>query len=268
MSAPCTSDMRLLVALYIAHLKALPRPLGAALPTIRRIAAIPLLITFAGGSAFMWYGSLHSLIVSGGFNGITCWQGMGIFYLVYVNHLTWKRLKEKSATGKGYEVKGAMRKRLWAAWWIVTMNILANIAAIWLIVDNLSHGRLKWTAWDTRAFAAAGAVALLVVLVGAVTKKNMLKSQPAVFILVVVTRIIPQSFLGLSDNLAIIDWTVLVGLEAIAGQRFLISLIEIAEAYREKKSKENRARAVWVGLGDLCNLGAAMIPMILKAVRF
>lgn len=251
--------------LLIAHLKALSGRtwtlIVAKWRSFRPWLAVSMLWCFAIGSLALWAGSIYSLIATGGFAGITCWQGMGIWYLFYVNRTTSKRLGDS-------KLEPRMRRRLTWAWEIVAANIFFNAVSIGLILLNLVTGRLKWTDWDTRAFIAAGVVTALVFIVGWVLEVKVLDSAWGVFFLVLATRIVPQSFLAFSASLALINWLVLGGLLLVALQRAIISMIEFAEAVAAHLRKSSEISAWQLSFADLLNFGAALFPAASKVVRF
>ena len=231
------------------------------------ILAVTVLMFFVGNTG-LWISSIASLILFGGFAGIVCWQGQGIFYLFFAHYTTNQRLKARDETCE-YKAVGFVRFRLQCVRWIIVSGIVGNAVCIVLMGWYIYTGRLKITMWDKISFGISGVVLGIIFLIGWIRKQNMLESTVAVFLGVFVTRIVPQAFLGVSDSLAVISWMILGCLVIIAFQRALISILELAEAIAHKMDKATQQRPAWLlGFSDMLNFGAAVVPCVVKLVRF
>lgn len=231
------------------------------LAKLRRVIAWPMIIVFALGSAMLWISAINNLIYVGGFAGIISWQILGFFLPIYQARKLHGRVSERDIIGRFITPK-VIRKRLWAIIWIIWLNALANATAIMLVVTNWLGGRLDLSRWDIICFGYA-AVAVIVLLLW--KRRQLMKSQAAVFFLAAGTRMMPQMCLAFSLELRLIPWAALLGVAAIAGQRFIVSSIELAEAKSHTKtSPQSLSAARWVWRGDVGNLVAITVPVMAK----
>lgn len=232
------------------------------LSKLRQVVSWPLIIVFAIGSIILWQSALGNLIHVGGFAGIISWQVLGFFLPVYqVQKVRWRAV-ERDSIGR-FVAPVAMRRRLWAMIMIIWANVVANAAAIGLVVWNMGIGRLQLSLWDKVAFGFA--IAMVIALV-AIKRRQLTKSQPAMFFLAASTRMVPQICLAFSLSLGHIPWPALLGVAAIAGQRLVISSIELAEGKTVLNNhKHSIIAASWVWRADLGNTVAIAVPIVAKA---
>ena len=231
------------------------------LTAARQAIAWPMIAVFALGSAMLWTSAINNLIHVGGFAGIISWQILGFFLPVYQGMKLYTRVNERDMVGR-FVAPPAMRRRLWSIIWIIWLNALANAAAIGLVLMNWMSGRLAFSRWDMVCFIYAAA-AVLVLL--AWKRRQLMKSQISVFFLAAGTRMMPQMCLAFSVDLRLIPWAALLGVAAIAGQRFIVSSIELAEARgHEATSKQSLMAASWVWRGDVGNMVAIAVPLAVK----
>jgi hypothetical protein len=221
-----------------------------------------MILVFAIGSLALWWGALSSLVATGGFAGIVSWQILGFFLPVYQGMKIRSRVTARKESG-AFLLTSNMRRRLWAIIIIIGLNALSNLAAIVLIIWNVSSGWLNVSFWDVMMFLLAGiAVLLLVIWKG----RRILKDQASIFFLATGTRMIPQMALAFSLDLKFIPWLALGGVGAIAVQRVIVSSIELAEAKSERAALGGLQAAKWVWRGDVGNLIAIIVPIVAKVL--
>lgn len=229
--------------------------------TLRRTIAWPMIVIFALGSTMLWTSAISNLINVGGFAGIISWQILGFFLPVYQGSKLYARVNERDVVGR-FITPSNMRSRLWAIIWIIWLNAMANAVSIVLVIVNWLGGRLAISQWDIICFVYA-AIAVMVLLIW--KRRELMKSQSSMFFLAAGTRMMPQMCLAFSVDLRLIPWAALLGVAAIAGQRFIVSSIELAEA-RSHPSVTTRSlgSASWVWRGDVGNMVAITVPIAAK----
>lgn len=217
-----------------------------------------MIIIFALGSVALWVSAINNLIHVGGFAGIISWQILGFFLPVYQGKKIYGRVNERDSIGR-FVTPRVVRKRLWAIIWIIWLNAAANAAAIILVLMNWMNGRLTLSRWDIICFGCAAA-AIVVLLLW--KRRQVMKSQVSIFCLAAGTRMLPQMCLAFSIDLRLIPWAALLGVAAIAGQRFVVSSIEFAEARSHASTtKQSLEAAAWVWRGDIGNMVAIAVPV-------
>lgn len=228
---------------------------------LRQIIAWPMIIIFALGSALLWTSAINNLIHVGGFAGIISWQILGFFLPVYQGRKMLARVGERDTIGRRVTPL-IVRRRLWAIIWIIWLNAAANAAAIVLVLVNWMGGRLMLSRWDIVCFGSATAAVLALFIW---KRRQIMKSQLSVFILAAGTRMMPQMCLAFSVDLRLIPWAALLGVAAIAAQRFIVSSIELAEARAyASTTKQSFDAASWVWRGDVGNMVAIAVPVMAK----
>lgn len=138
-------------------------------------------------------------------------------------------------------------------------NLLINGYAIFLILNNLSTGLLKWGRWDSWCLGVGGA-ALMVLSVLKVYLGERMSTLVYIALVAIFTRAFQQTMLVLSPQLAVIPWQTPVGLIIIASVMLVMSLIEYMAAGQEGGIDEGDAFLVFVA--DGANFGAAGVLLV------
>ncbi len=222
---------------------------------IRNRSIWPMGIVLIAGLFSMWVGNISSLQEHGGFTGIAGWLIPGI---VVVGMRSWLM------TGRVVQVwpraKWSARLRLLIAQWMPTAgNFLVNGFAIYLILDNLSTGLLKWGRWDSWCLGIAGAALILLSALKLLLGERM-STKLYIALLALGTRVFQQIMLVRSPQLAVIPWQTPVGLIIIASVMVTMSLIEYMAACQEGSADEKETMLILVA--DGFNFGAAGVLLV------
>gem|GEM_PF-6537317 len=207
------------------------------------------------GLTVMWVANLSNLATKGGFTGISGWLIPGIVVVMMRGwYLSRRLVKEWN------QLAWRERLRLLIPQLLPTFaNLLANVAAIGLIVHNLSVGQLKWGRWDWWCAGVAVGTAVIMVTLKLWFRQRM-SSKLYVAGMALGTRAFQQGMLVKSPQLKLIPWGTPVGLLAIAALQFSMSFIEF-KAAKEERSVAGQ-EALLVAWADGSNLVAAVILMI------
>lgn len=223
--------------------------------TIRNRSIWPMGIALSVGLTFMWIGNVGNLRKRGGFVGIAGWLIPGIAVVGMRGWLMTGRLVQVWPGAKW-----STRLRLLVAQWAPTTgNFLVNAYAIYLILDNLSTGLLRWGRWDEWCLRIAGATLVLMTTLKLQLGERM-STKLYITGVAIGTRVFQQAMLVKSPQLAVIPWLTPVGLIIIASVMMVMSLIEYMAACEENSADVVEAQLVLVA--DVANFSAAGVLMV------
>lgn len=206
------------------------------------------------GSGLLWWGTLSSLIKTGGFQGIVSWQTMGIGLALFQSYKLTQLLRG--------HLQLSQRRRIVAIRAILNLNIAANVVALGFIyLANPLLGRFYLTEQDLDNFllfiAVAGTMCLLVDF-----KLPRLTRPAPLFCLIMVSRVIPQATLVLSSQLGLIPAAAIIGVLLIGLQRIAVVGMEYRAAKRKHGASSALAPLRWTLASDWLNVAAALLVFV------
>ncbi|HEU5122371.1 MAG TPA: hypothetical protein VFT59_06025 [Candidatus Saccharimonadales bacterium] len=238
-----------------------------------------MMVPFAVGSIFVWWGIISALFAQRQFAGATAllWLG-GVFPALR----GWEVLKRAIAQreDKSFVEPLLVRSRLWGIFGITLFNVIANAFCALLVMWHHIFGVVRLSSQDKWMLILGGFWGLAVLLAA---RGDILTRPAAIFTWAVGWRTLPILVVALIPvlvalNLYETDEPLMpiassVGMVLIAGQAFLLLLVERLDVSRrlkitpeDERLQSSRNRAGWSLLGETLNFGAGAVLVIALAV--